>query len=283
MRYFIIRFKNTYRNNNGSLSLEAAFTLPLFIFAIITLLSWMEIFRAYTDIETTMCQAGREAALYACAGDIADNYTDTDGNTGDLISAVLADGYAYSKLATNYTAGNGQSVKVTRDTLSILSFAESKASVSAGYIDYSLTYTAKPLCNYFNLFGIPLSHRCYLHTWTGYDVSGNSVSDNSERMVYITETGTVYHLSRSCTYLDLSIQAVDASEIADIRNRSGAIYYECELCSPTGEGIVYITDYGDRYHYSLTCSGLKRTISEVPLSEVEETMNCCSRCRSKFE
>jgi hypothetical protein len=283
MRCYFSLIKKSYCNERGSLSLEAAFTLPLFIFAIITLLSWLEIFRAYTDIETTMCQAGREAALYAAAEDIIDNYTDTDGNTGDLVSSVLADGYAYAKLTSNYTEGNGQSTKVTKGTLSILSFAESKASVSAGYIDYSLAYTARPLCNYFNLFGVSLSHRCYLHTWTGYDVSGNSVSDNNERMVYITETGTVYHLSRSCTYLDLSIHAVDASVISDIRNSSGAIYYECELCNPSLEGVVYITDYGDRYHSSLTCSGLKRTVSEVPLSEVEDTMNCCSRCRSKFE
>ena len=276
-------FKKINKDDSGSLSLEAAVSLPFFIFAIIALLSWLEIFRAYTDIETTMCQASRQVALFSGAYSVSSDYTDDDGLSGDYISMVLTDGYAYAKLMTNYTKNNGQSIKVTDGRLSLLSLSQSHSSVSQGYIDYSLNYSAAPLINTFNLFDVPLYQRFYLHTWTGYSLSDNSVSQNDERIVYITETGTVYHLSKACSYLKLSITPVNASEIEDLRNSSGATYKPCELCNPEKTGLLYITDYGDKYHCSLTCSGLKRTINEVPLSSVQDTMNCCSRCMSSFQ
>ena len=91
------------------------------------------------------------------------------------------------------------------------------------------------------------------------------------------ETGLVYHKDYHCTHLDLSIRMASGEEVSSLRNESGGKYYACEHCGGGSGGAVYITSYGDRYHSSLSCSGLKRTVYAVPLSEAVGK-GACSKC-----
>jgi len=113
-----------------------------------------------------------------------------------------------------------------------------------------------------------------IKTWTGYEKSGFGTSE--DETVYVTATGMVYHRDYHCTYLDLSIHMVSKEELEGLRNDSGGKYYPCEHCGG-GWGGVYITDSGDRYHGSLSCSALKRTVYAVPLSEAAGK-GACSKC-----
>ena len=103
-------------------------------------------------------------------------------------------------------------------------------------------------------------------------------------VVYLTETGTVYHCSLDCSYLKLTISKVLYRDLANLRNSSGGKYKMCERCchgiTPQDGEEVYITIYGDRYHKSHTCSGLKRTIREIMLSQVGNRAPC-SKCGRK--
>ena len=108
-------------------------------------------------------------------------------------------------------------------------------------------------------------------------ISGNGNNTKNDT-VYVTPTGTVYHTSPDCNYLDLSIHAENASDISSARNKNGSKYSACPLCAKSGSsGIVYITDYGTDWHTSLECSGLKRTVIEKDRSEVEG-MRICTKC-----
>lgn len=121
-----------------------------------------------------------------------------------------------------------------------------------------------------------------VHAWTGseYGSFQNEDGENeSEPMVYVTESGSVCHKSLSCTYLDLSVTQVSGSDVSSMRNQNGEKYCACETCSrgQSPAGSVYITQNGNRYHNLESCSGLKRTVRMVKASQVSE-MCSCSRC-----
>ena len=92
-----------------------------------------------------------------------------------------------------------------------------------------------------------------------------------------TMTGLVYHKDYHCSHLDLSIRMTHLELVEGLRNENGGKYYPCEHCVKGNGGNIYITNSGDRYHSSLSCSGLKRTIYAIPISEAAGK-GACSRC-----
>ena len=120
-----------------------------------------------------------------------------------------------------------------------------------------------------------------VRAWTGQTISDDdgTWTGGGETLVYVTEYGGVYHTTSRCSYLSLSIRQVAASAVTGLRNDSGGKYYPCEKCVGSGEihSYLYIAGQGDRYHNSLECSGLKRTVQLQPLSSLAG-MECCSRC-----
>ena len=87
----------------------------------------------------------------------------------------------------------------------------------------------------------------------------------------------VYHRDNQCTYLDLSIRTAGKKDIAQLRNENGEKYRTCEKCGKKAGKNVYITNQGNRYHSSIGCSGLKRKIYAIPISEAQGKGEC-SRC-----
>lgn len=133
----------------------------------------------------------------------------------------------------------------------------------------------------FSLLAIPecrVYTQCVVKPWTGYDVTNADVWKKEEQIVYITEYGEVYHKNRGCSYLTLSIQAMDAGIIKEKRNETGEQYLPCEYCkSDSMVTLVYVTAYGNRYHTTTKCRGIKRTIKKIPISEIKEK-TLCKKC-----
>lgn len=141
-------------------------------------------------------------------------------------------------------------------------------------------YSYTPVGGLIPLSKVWMQNTITVHAWTGAEEKTDVGSEASpEEMVYVTESGTVYHRNPGCRYLRVSLQQVAGSRIASMRNTYGAKYYPCESCSRNQNpaGCVYITSTGNRYHNQETCSGLKRTIRLVKLSQVED-MHACSSC-----
>lgn len=266
---------------SASLTLEAAIAFPIFIFAVINLLSVLEVLRAYTDIEGCIHKIGKEVALYAVAEDTAGDYLGLAGISADAFATMLADGYSAKRMSEDYSETYGHSMDVVPGGITAANFALSKAVVDESIVDISVMYKVEPIYNVYHMGGYLLSNRAYLHMWTGYDGKGINGAGSSEQMVFVTENGSVYHLTTGCSYLDLSISGIMASEISSARNKSGGVYNACDSCHPSlsDVSLLFITDYGDSYHSSLSCSGLKRTINEIPISEAEASgLGPCSKC-----
>lgn len=122
-----------------------------------------------------------------------------------------------------------------------------------------------------------ITNRGRVHSWTGMDKKAENLAED---MVYMAESGSVYHTNPQCSYLELSICQAAGAEMENRRNQYGARYAPCESCAKREEpaAVVYITDKGSRYHNSVSCSRLKRTVRLMPISE---TKGCpqCSRCQ----
>lgn len=280
----IVWIKN--RKYPGSLTLEAAILLPLFLFFMMTMLSLMEMLYFYGMVEQRLHQIGKKMAIYApAAGLITENFIgeteEGNGNfdseeIGRIAADILGDQYVKNNLINGMVQQELSSSGVVGGSGG-LNLLYSKIMTEEDVIDLVVSYEIEPRNNFFFLPAYPVLNRCRVRAWTGYAVVPDTVNEAGERMVYITETGTVFHLTKTCTYLDLSIQPVPSGELDQYRNQSSGIYGRCELCGDGEAEIYFITDYGDCYHISLVCSGLKRTITQIPISQVGDR-HACSRC-----
>ena len=191
------------KKQKGSITIEAAFAIPLFLFAALCLI-WM--------IEIQSIKIGVKQAAYSAAKSAAED---------TAVIPVL------------------NTIKLKSDIIRLLGKERIERSII---------------------------------------VDGKT--EDSE-IVYITEKQSVYHEDYHCSYLQLSIRFVPYEQLEEIRNENGGIYYACEKCvygdASTG---VYITENGSKYHNSLGCSGLKRTIRAVKKTEVQG-IGGCSRCSGK--
>lgn len=258
--------------SKGSITLEASIAIPIFLFFVVSLLSIIPIIGFQSNLQAAMHQTAREVAMYGYAYDkISEDKVEFNGIT----SAIWTNLSVKNKVIKAYGVDYWNHLPISLEKLSF-----SKTSIMEDeQIDLVVTYSAKPLMNLMPISGIPLVNRCRVRAWTGYDnAKQNPDADEWETYVYITDSGTVYHLTGNCSHLDLSIEGIPVSEVEALRNGNGGKYYLCELCGKKNpESQVYLTGYGDRYHYNLSCSGLKRTIKEIPLSKVGNR-KACSRC-----
>lgn len=256
------------------MTLEASLVLPVFLLLFMNLMSIIEVYRIHSNIAETLWENGRKTAQY--------HYLETMAGkiTGIADASVLTD-MAASFSDKKQIARNLEPYPVWKKLVSggESGFLVLENTTDHGIITIDCTYSIHPLFPFLTPVSKTIQNHYYGHSWTGYELGAElHDGDSEEEYVYITETGTVYHRNRGCSYLNPSIQAIAASELESRRNESGAIYYACPLCGGgAAGGICYITNYGTNYHASSACSGLKRTIYTVKLSEVGKR-GPCSKC-----
>lgn len=271
---FIAFRKIFHSHKKASMTLEAAFVLPFFLFAVVNILFAVNIIGAQSRFNAALHQTGNKMAFAGYVYERTVGNVLPDSLAGVAMSSIYARGQILEYVGKDYlnqscVAGGAGGI----------SLAGSSVMGEGDVIDLIVSYRVRPFAGIMGFDGFTMSQRYYGRAWTGYDVT-QYVSDAKQEdpMVYITKTGTVYHSDRNCTYLNPSVESVSAAAIGDMRNQSGAKFYSCELCGGyRGTSQVYITQYGSSYHSQINCPGLKRTIYTVPLSQVGGRGRC-SKC-----
>ncbi|WP_029231478.1 hypothetical protein [Butyrivibrio sp. VCB2006] len=261
---------------SASMTLEASIALPLFIFFFVNIIGAIEIIRVQSDVEAVLHQVGNEVTIRAYDIREGENLLGADGG-GTILEGGALSGYAI------YEVRSRLSERLDRNTVmdgsSGLNMLSSRIMMSGDIVDIVARYKVHPVIPLIGFKDFLVESRYYGHAWTGYDISfGPDTEAMQEEMVYVTEHGTVYHRNVGCKYLKPSVKSVHFSDVGGLRNKDRSKYYACEYCGgKVAGGDVFITDYGEKYHTSVSCPGLKRKIYTIPISEVGGR-GPCSAC-----
>lgn len=244
----------------GSYTLEAAVIVPVTAVFFITVLFFFRVLQVQTEVQEALNYASRKTACEASA---------VSSPAGLLLSAEAY----FRKELGNYSLPE----KYIRGGKHAITMA--KSDLSGSYVDLQVNYYVKLPITFFEVKGIGICQKSKSHKWIGDRADGKQ-----DDYVYVTKHGTVYHRSRKCHYLDLSISSAEYARIARMRNKNDHKYNACSECVAKNNlpQIVYVTDYGTCYHSNLSCSGLKRTIYLILLEETKGK-RACGKCGSDAE
>lgn len=290
-----MKFLWTKESNNSwkaSLSVEAALVMPLFLFALLTFLYFIQLFTLQEFIQSTITKMSLNMAKTAYVYEDFDGMeealnfdetilgTEIEINLSDFAKS-LVDQAILKLYAKQYLDVDRINHSCIRDGFEGISFTNSEILKVDEAIDIVVRYQVFFPIKIFSFQDMEMLQRVRVRAWTGYEVvAAYSMEEEGDvTMVYITETGSVYHKSATCSHIRLSVSAIAGLPTTQ-RNENGGKYYPCEKCCD-GElnpyGTYYITSDGTRYHTKRDCSKIKRNVKEIPISEVGNRP-VCKRC-----
>lgn len=264
--------------SQGSLTLECSWALSIFLFMFLSLLQIFLILTIHSRIHTALYHTGKELGKYAYVYEDLMEGKEVNDETMKLGKSIFSMTYVKSKVLSHIESKDMGLIKGGESRINVY---HSKIMEEDGIIDLIVDYKVSPLFAFFPLPDMPMVQRVRVRGWIG-DGNGrgsNGDKEENKNLVYITETGSVYHTDVSCTHLRLSITQIKRNQVEEMRNEYGGKYYGCERCtvSEHNKDQVYITETGNRYHYSVSCSGLKRAITSIAQDEVGDR-KLCARC-----
>lgn len=293
---------------NASLTVEAAFVIPLSFYALLYILYLFIWLRTEYTVYEGMLKAGDMLSAYGTAGayfeksgfmtDIfeaggSDVNDEAEALSAELISFVsgVSSGYYSGTLIRSALSGKEALLSCIQGGMDGIDCSLSRVYGGNAGITLKVSYT---LCMPFDFFGIGERNVVqsiktagfYGTDWektAEFDDDRKRREDDAhpaEEYVYCTRYGTVYHKDLECTYINIRVESISRNELGTKRNLDGHIYYPCSRCAAEGAApTVYITAYGTRYHNDRNCSDIERDPDRITMTAAENAgLRPCSKC-----
>lgn len=257
-------------------SMEASIAIPIFLFCFLEIMSLLNYISVYSGVLYAMKTTADPICIYGYAYDQIMEEKSISLGEQVVSSFVFSETYLDSQIRTK--CADHLFEHVIENGAEGISLLGSYVDREESEVSVIAQYTMKPLFSFAGTELSVVSGYCG-RMWTGYTLEQE---DSETEYVYITKTGSVYHLTDACTYLKPSVKSIKADELEQKRNESGAIYKPCSVCceKETKQSTYYITDYGDRYHTKTSCTKLRRTTYRVEKSKVKG-LSACKKCSEK--
>lgn len=245
----------------ASLTVEAAMSLPLFLFFAAALMQPMHWLDRQRKVQTAAECVGEELS-------VAQYLAESDEK--ELWSDAAAGLFVKGKVGA-YTEG--------------IRIKKARAMDSDGMICLEVAYKEKLLFFTWPGTDITMNAASRRRPWIGLDGklkaerAGGGQNEAEKGTVFVGANMGRYHLYRDCHYISNQYEAVSAAAAGQKRNSSGNSYKPCSRCSKKGASAktVYITPEGAHYHSDTACSAMVSYVRTVPLEEVEH-LGVCSYC-----
>lgn len=282
------------RKAEGSFTVEAALCVPAAFLVLFMVMQLFVFLRIQRDMQSAMNRVIRDLSRYGTVYSQLSSMTSEEAD--DIIAKIGVDsaiariaGEAYIGYLLRNEIRDAEWIGWIRGGVSGVSTSGSSLFDKDGKLLVTVSYRFSPVSRIPMLGSMPVVQRTAACSFYGDDrvvkKPDSEAEEEEEEKVYVSESGTVYHRKSTCSYLKLSVQQIEFEEIASARNKNGEKYRPCEFCGGHANGgAVFITDYGNRYHTSLTCGELKRTVRSMTLSEAEEAgLRACKKCGKEDE
>lgn len=242
----------SYKWMRGSLTIEAALAMTLFLFAVLSLLSFFFVIRTEIHVQTALEQTGNQLAALPETASIAtatmlfqekllENKVDDSMIEGGQLGISLAD---------STVMGHNSVIDLVAVYRVVFPFFPDDTA------EYKIIQRSRK-----QAFG-----------------DAQFLSSENKSYVYVTPNGDVYHESMYCTYIRPLTEEISLAEAKIRKNRNGETYEECSFCYSDGDApTVWITQWGDCYHLSEHCRGIWHDVERVSVTEVSDR-RACSKC-----
>lgn len=202
----------------ASIAVETALVLPIFFLGMVTMISFMDIYKLQTEHLTKLCEKTKEAGMYAYIldGSGPDNITLPDFYTYEPIGGLvpLPDVRIFNTVKVHawtgkeYANEEGQAGSEEKEKEPMVYVTENGSvyhkDIGCSYLDLSISHVSKNAAE-----GL---RNHYGEKYSPCETCGKGQDQGG--MVYITETGNRYHTLESCSGLKRTVRMEKQSHVS---------------------------------------------------------------------